>query len=174
MNWRHACCAGALVIVSQHAIGAAADRNEVAEIRADRVNIDQRKQVSRYFGNVEFSQGSVWITGDEVVLATRDGELRLIDIRGTPATYRELDDAGQELRARAGQIFYDTDASLIRLQGDAHLCRGGEYFRSAHIEYNTATGAVNAGKPGATESERVRITLRPANAPAANDCEDMP
>jgi lipopolysaccharide export system protein LptA len=174
MNWRDACCVGLLAVVSQHAPGATADRNEVAEIRADRVSIDQQKQVSRYFGNVEFSQGSVRIIGDEVVLATREGQLRLIDIRGTPATYRELDDAGQQLRARANEIFYDTDVGVIKLQGDAHLCRGGEYFRSAYIQYNTVSGAVNAGKPGATDSERVRITLRPGNAPAPTDCEDMP
>ncbi|MDH3715985.1 MAG: lipopolysaccharide transport periplasmic protein LptA [Gammaproteobacteria bacterium] len=174
MNWRNACCAGMLVILCQHTHGASADRSEVAEIRADRVTIDQQQQVSRYFGHVEFSQGSVWMTGDEVILATRDGELRLIDIRGTPATYREIDDAGQQMRARAEEIFYDTDAGLIRLQGNAHLCRGGEYFRSAYIEYNTQTRAVNAGKPGATESERVRITLRPGNTPSPTDCEDMP
>ncbi|MDH3453210.1 MAG: lipopolysaccharide transport periplasmic protein LptA, partial [Gammaproteobacteria bacterium] len=122
---------------------------------------------------VEFSQGSVRITGQEVVLATEEGELQLIDISGAPATYRELDDAGQELRARAGRIFYDTGAGVIRLEGDAHLCRGGEYFRSVYIEYNTQTQTVNAGKPGASSEERVRITLRPDKA-AATGCEDMP
>jgi len=174
MNRRSAACAGVLAILSQAAPGAISDRNEVAEIFADRVEIDQRKQVSRYLGNVEFSQGSVRVTGDDVVLETPEGELQTLDIRGAPATYRELDDEGQELRATAERIFYDTAAQLITLEGDAQLCRSGEYFRSVYIEYTTLTQAVNAGKPGATEQERVRITLRPGNAQAPTDCAEMP
>jgi len=174
MNWRSAACAGVPVILSHAAPGATRDRNEVAEIFADRVEIDQKRQVSRYLGDVEFSQGSVRVTGDDVVLETPEGELRKLDIRGTPATYRELNDEGQELRAIAERILYDTAAQTITLQGNAQLCRGGEYFRSVYIEYNTVTQAVNAGKPGATEQERVRITLRPGNAQAPADCAEMP
>ena len=175
MSWRTAACASLLAVATQHAYGASADRNEVAEIHADRVNIDQQKQTSRYLGDVEFSQGSVRITGEDVLLATQEGELQLIDISGTPATYRELDDIGQELRARADEIHYDTTAGMLKLEGDAHLCRGGEYFRSAYIEYNTQTRAVNAGKRNASSEERVRITLRPDNATdASTSCDAMP
>lgn len=174
MSRRAAVLAGLLALLAQSGHGASSDRLEVAEIRADRVSIDQQNQVSRYFGNVEFVQGSVRITGEEVTLATREGELQRIEISGSPATYREVDDDGRQLRARAGEIFYDTDAGLIRLRDDAHLCRGGEYFRSGFIEYNTVTQAVNAGKPGATQDERVRITLLPPNAPPTGDCEEMP
>ena len=174
MSWRAAACAGALAIAACQAHGATADRSKVAEIFADRVNIDQQRETSRYVGNVEFNQGSVRITGDDVLLITREGELRLIDISGSPATYREIDDNGQELRARAETIFYDTDAGVLRLEGDAHLCRGGEYFRSVFIEYNTESRAVNAGKRDATSQERVRITLRPDDATAAVSCDAMP
>ena len=174
MSWRAAACAGALAVTIAQAHAATADRTKVAEIYADRVNIDQQQETSRYLGNVEFNQGSVRITGDDVLLVTPGGELQRIDIRGAPATYREIDDSGMELRARAEKIFYDNDAAMIRLEGDAHLCRGGEYFSSVFIEYNTQTRAVNAGKRDATSEERVRITLRPQNATTATSCDAMP
>ncbi len=172
---RHAAaCAGALAIAWCAAHGASDDRNKVAEIYADRVSFNEQEQSSRYLGNVEFTQGSLRMTGDEVELTTGAGQLQQLNITGKPARYRELDDAGQELRARADNIVYDTAAGLIRLQGDAHLCRGGEYFRSAYIEYNTQTRAVDAGRQGADPQERVHITLRPGKAAANSSCDEMP
>ncbi len=174
MRWRAAACAGLLAATAQPAHAASDDRSKVAEIFADRVSMDEQAQRSRYVGNVEFTQGSLRLTGDEVELATRDGQLQRLNISGSPATYRELDDAGQPLRARAEKIEYDTAVGLIRLQGDAHLCRGGEYFRSTYIEYNTQTRAVDAGKPEAGGQDRVHITLRPGNAAPGSGCDEMP
>lgn len=164
----------AVALCPGYAQPASNDREQPAEIFADRVNINQRTGVSRYLGNVTFTQGTVRIAGDVVELSTREGELTLLEVTGAPATYAETDDNGDQLRARAERISYDADAGKLLLRGDARLCRSGEYFRSERIDYDTESRGVEAGNPAADSGERVHITLRPGQASGSGNCPELP
>ena len=141
-----------------------ADLSQPANIEADRAEFDDLKQVSIYAGNVVFTQGSIRVNADQITLFTREGQLHRLVIEGKPDKFRQLNDAGEELRAEGFEMEYRVDESHLRLEGKAKLSRTGESFSSERIDYDTAKRTVQAGREGATEAERVKIVIQPSRS----------
>lgn len=135
------------------------DRDEPATIEADRVEIERPEGVSRYYGDVVFVQGTLRITGDEMILRSPGGVVQYAETRGQQATVRQQTDAGEWVDAEADVIVYEADEQLITLTGDAVMRREGERFAAGRIRYRTDTGRVEAESGG--NDNRVRIRIEP-------------
>jgi lipopolysaccharide export system protein LptA len=152
------------ILPSTAAQAQSADLSQPANIEADRAEFDDLKQVSIYAGNVVFTQGSIRVNADQITLFTREGQLHRLLIEGKPAKFRQLNDAGEEIRAEGFEMEYRADESHLRLEGKAKLSRTGESFSSERIDYDTAKRTVRAGREGATEAERVKIVIQPSRS----------
>lgn len=150
-----------LLAVALPSVAREGDRGAPATIEADRVEIERPEGVSRYYGDVVFVQGTLRITGDEMVLRAPDGVVQFAETRGQPATVRQETDAGELVDAEARQIEYEADQQLITLIGDAVMRREGERFAAGRIRYRTDTGRVEAESDG--DEQRVRIRIEPGN-----------
>lgn len=146
------------------------DRRQPAEIEADRAEIDRAAGVQRYYGNVVFTQGTLRITGDTVVVEATGGRVRRARAEGTPATVRQESDAGRLMRANGHEIDYEADVPRVTLTGDAELFRGSDRFAAGRIRYWPETGRVEAGGDG--DGDRVRIRIEPEDDGEGDDADE--
>lgn len=158
-DWRRGLTGVLLMAVLLPVAAREEDREAPATIEADRVEIERPEGVSRYYGDVVFNQGTLRITGDEMILRSPGGAVQYAETRGDPATVRQQTDAGEWVDAEAAVIVYEADEQLITLTGDAVMRRDGERFAAGRIRYRTDTGRVEAESDG--NEERVRIRIEP-------------
>ncbi|MFZ5592732.1 MAG: lipopolysaccharide transport periplasmic protein LptA [Pseudomonadota bacterium] len=155
------------------------DREQPIRIEADRVDIDDKKGVSVYQGNVRMTQGSIVLTADTVTTytaiekqvvngkATKRRELQKIVAEGKQANYRQLLDSlnaktgkNEELKARADRIDYFAAEERVVLQGGGYLWKEGDEFAGNVIEYDARDETVKAAKAQAGP-ERVQAVIQP-------------
>jgi len=137
------------------------DRQQPANVEADRVEIDRPAGVSRYYGDVVFTQGTLRITGDTVSLRSPEGVVHHATAHGQPATVRQESDTGTVVHAHASTIVYDPDHDRVTLTGKAELQRKGERFAADRIVYRPSTGRVEA--TGGDSRKRVQIHIEPSD-----------
>lgn len=152
------------IVLPVAAWAADADRDQPAHIEADRVEMDNQKELSVYEGNVSFRQGSTQVSGDRVTLRTEAGEVRHLLIEGQPARYEETSNAGKLIAATGLEIEYDAANNRLRIEGRALLSRPGESFSGETILYHTDTEVVSARRAEDGSGERVRIVIQPDSA----------
>ena len=144
-------------------------RDEPATIESDRAELDREQGVSRYFGNVEFVQGDLRITGERMDIQAPDGNLRRAETEGDPARIFHVTAEGERIRARAQRIVYEPDVPRVTLTGSAEVERGGDRFRAGRIAYAPDTGRVDAERD---DGERVRITIQPETMNGDDEAEN--
>lgn len=136
------------------------DRNQPMDVEADRADIDDKRGVSVYRGNVKITQGTLRLTADELTLHTRDGEVVRAIAVGKPATYRQRPDGkDHDVEAEALKMEYFADRQQLILIDKALVQQAGDTFRSERIDYDIAADVVKAG--AGTPGDRVRITIQP-------------
>lgn len=143
------------------------DRRQPANIEADRVEIDRPAGISRYYGNVIFTQGTLRITGDRLSLRAPGGVVEHAEVHGEPATVRQETDAGEVVRANALHIVYEAAEGLTTLTGEAELLRDGERFAAEIIHYRPDTGRVEASRGDG--GDRVQIRIEPEDGAGESD-----
>lgn len=136
------------------------DREQPMYVEADRADIDDKRGISVYRGNVKINQGTLQLTADELTVHTNDGDITQAIAIGKPATYRQRpDNKPQDVEAESLRMeYYAVEQKIILLQ-KAEVRQAGDTFRSERIHYDIAQDKVNAGDgaPG----DRVRITIQP-------------
>lgn len=158
---------------SQHALALKSDRNQPIKIEADRVEINEKTQISHYRGNVSMQQGSLKIKADEVIVYLKDGSLHQVSITGNPAHFEQVPDDRKELvKSRARQMEYFAKQQRLLLKQDAEVIQGANQFRGDQIEYDTLTSTVKAQKDAASDS-RVHAIIQPADKDKT-DSKDTP
>lgn len=136
------------------------DRNQPMNVEADRADIDDKRGVSVYRGNVKITQGTLRLTADELTLHTRDGEVVRAIAVGKPATYRQRPDGKEhDVEAEALKMEYLADRQQLILTEKALVQQAGDTFRSERIDYDIAADVVKAG--AGAPGDRVRITIQP-------------
>ncbi len=159
------------------------DREQPIHIEADSVDIDDKKGISVYRGNVRMTQGSIVLTADTVTTYAsfvtetkpkpgaegkkKERQLDKIIAEGKLANYRQLLDSkdattgkNEELRARAERIDYFSSEERIVLQRSAYLWKEGSEFTGNVIEYSGREETVKASK-AQTGPERVQAVIQP-------------
>lgn len=142
----------------------ATDGDQPIEIESDELEVREQDRVSIYLGNVILVQGSLEIHADRVEIHFNEAnELVLMEMTGTPATLRQLDDDQQEIWGEALQIDYTQSKSLLELRESARFSRAGDVIESDLIRINTESSSLQAGS--SASDERVKMLIQPRQNP---------
>ncbi len=156
-----------------------ADRDKTMHLDANQVSIDDANQVSTFEGNVHFTQGTMTIRGDKIVVTQSKDGFTHGTVTGQPANFRQKREGSDEYAEGFGErIEYDTKNETLNLFGQAYMKRGEDEVRGEHITYSSKTeifqvnGAAGkqmdaSGKPvDAPGKGRVRAIIQPKNRSA--------
>jgi len=137
------------------------DRNQPIDIRADRVEVDQRKQTSHYLGHVRLQQGSLKIDADDVMVYMQNGKLHKIVISGNPARFQQQPEGSKTVvTSQAQNMEYYAGEQRLLLKHNAEVNQGGNQFHGDFIEYDTRTSTVKANTDENSQS-RVHAIIQP-------------
>ena len=153
-------CALLLLLLPGQLWALATDGEQPIEVEADELEVRDQEKISIYLGNVVLVQGSLEINADRVVIHLNEAnELILMEMTGTPATFRQLDDDQQEILGEALQIDYTQSESLLELRDSARVSQAGDVIESDLIRINTETSSLQAGS--AESDQRVKMLIQP-------------
>ncbi len=82
-----------------------------------------------------------------------------MEMTGNPATFRQLDDDGNEMLGQADKLDYYESKSLLVLEGNARFSSDGDTIESSSIRINTENDNIEAASPEA--DKRVRMVIQP-------------
>ncbi|OED41114.1 lipopolysaccharide transport periplasmic protein LptA [Endozoicomonas sp. (ex Bugula neritina AB1)] len=149
----------------QLALGLASDRGKPIEIESNSADIDNKKGVSVYRGDVIMTQGTTRITGDIITIYTKQRDVSKVVAEGETARayYEEQQDKGQGiLQAWGFTIRYDVLQEDIELIRDGELLQKGDTFKGENIHYNLTLQTVSAkGRPQEGSNGRVQMIIQP-------------
>ena len=139
---------------------ATADKEQPIEIEADSLEIRDNDNISIYFGNVRLVQGSLNMRSDELVIHFDDNkDLVLMEMTGSPASFRQLDDENKEMLGQADKLDYFAPKSLLVLKGNARFSSDGDVIEGSMISVNTENDNLQAASP--EPDKRVRVIIQP-------------
>ena len=168
---RSACRGLALVALAAAfaapALAEKADRNKPIHLEADRVTVDDAKQIATFTGNVVLTQGTLIMRGDRMEVRQDKQGFQRGTMWGKLAYFRQKREGFDELiEGWAERIEYDGRADKVQMYNRAMLRRGQDEVRGSYISYDANTeffqvdGAAKSasGKPG---DSRVRVIIQP-------------
>lgn len=162
-----AAVAAALFMPAAPAQAEKADRNKPIHLEADRVTVDDAKQIATFSGNVVLTQGTLVMRGDRMeVRQDRDG-FRHGVMWGKPAFFRQKREGYDEhIEGTAERVEYDGRADKVEMFNRAILKRGQDEVRGSYISYDSNTEFFQvdgASKSASTKSgdNRVRVIMQP-------------
>ena len=144
------------------------DREQPIEVEADRLEIREKDNLSIYEGNVHLVQGSLEIRSERLVIHFNDAnELTLMEMSGTPARFRQLDDNGEEMHGEGLRINYMESDALLELLDEARFNHGSDTIEGRRIRINIETNSIEAS--GDQTEDRVKMLIRPRQNPPAGE-----
>ncbi len=136
------------------------DSEQPIEVEADRLEVRDEDNLSIYQGNVRLLQGSLEITSDRLVIHFNDQrELVLMEMTGSPARFRQLDDERREMLGEAQQINYTEPESMLELLRSARFSHAGDTIEGERIRIDTERYSIEAG--GEDDEQRVKMLIQP-------------
>ena len=158
---------GILLLLPTLAFALPSDREQPIKIESNSADIDNKKGVSIYRGDVVMTQGSTRITGDVVTVYSDNQEVRQIVAEGfnQRAYYEEEQpDAKGTLQAWGHTIDYKVTNEKIQLIRQAQLVQKGDSFKGERIDYDLKQQKVNAtGTQNQQGEGRVQMVIQPRN-----------
>jgi lipopolysaccharide export system protein LptA len=171
LNWAMLWLVGSLSYTT--ALALSTDADQPIHIDADRGELDDRKQVAVYRGNVQLSQGTLRITADTLTIYYTPGRKLIKAIaEGQPALYQQRpDNSDEDVQAQALRMEYHADNETIYLFQEARVWQGVNQFTGDHIEYDTKLDIVR-GQGSKTGTGRVHVIIHPETEPATPQSTD--
>ena len=169
-----ACCL--LAALAAPAAAEKADRDKPVNLEADKVTIDDGKQIALFEGNVVLTQGTLQIRGERMQVNQDKDGFRYGTTWGSPAYFRQKRDGFDEyIEGWAERIEYDGRAESMQMFNRAQLKRGQDEVRGNYISYDAkseffqVTGGGTGAGPNGPDS-RVRAVIQPKSKdkPAAS------
>jgi lipopolysaccharide export system protein LptA len=159
--------AAAALSIAAPAHAEKADRAKPIHLEADRVTVDDAKQVANFTGNVVLSQGTLLMRGERMeVRQDRDG-FRHGVMWGKPAYFRQKREGFDDyIEGWAERVEYDGRADKVQMFDRAILKRGQDEVRGSYISYDSNTeffqveGATKSAAAKAGDT-RVRVIMQP-------------
>jgi len=137
-------------------------------IEADSVEIDDKKGLTVYRGNVDVRQGTLHVKGKTLVIEKENGEVKVVTVVGSPATYKQRpDNKKQDVTAQARKLQLYPKRDLVRLERKARVSQEGNLYTGNIIEYDNKKdiikmkGSIGATDTGKKAKGRVRMTIQP-------------
>ncbi len=152
-----------------------ADRDKPVNLEADRVTVDDVKQLATFEGNVVLTQGTLIIRGDRMVVQQDAAGFKYGTAYGNLASFRQKREGVDEyIEGYAERIEYDNKAEKLQMFNRAYLKKSNDDVRGNYISYDATTeffrvlgGGKKAATPGNPEG-RVRAVIQPKGKPAAD------
>jgi len=144
----------------------AAKTGEIIYLEADTVDIDEKKGISVYKGNVKLSRGDITIVADMMTAYKNDSGLQKLIATGKPVEFTKAASTKnngtrqKEIKGQALEIDYNAKNETIKLKNDAKLWQGKDQFSGNIIVYDIASESVTAGK-GSASNGRVKVIIHP-------------
>jgi lipopolysaccharide export system protein LptA len=169
-----ACCL--LAALAAPAAAEKADRDKPVNLEADKVTIDDSKQIALFEGNVVLKQGTLQIRGERMQVNQDKDGFRHGTTWGSPAYFRQKREGFDEyIEGWAERIEYDGRAESMQMFNRAQLKRGQDEVRGNYISYDAkseffqVTGGGTGAGPNGPDS-RVRAVIQPKSKdkPAAS------
>lgn len=159
-----------VLVLALHA-GAAqadrADRDKPIRLEADQVSLDNLKQVGVFTGSVVMTQGTLSITGDQVVVFQGARGLKRGTVTGKPATFRQKREGMPDYVKGEGQrIEYNAVSGTMDIYGKAHVKQGQNEVHGEHIVYDVRRETFQvSGEP--TQKGRATFIINNPSAASA-------
>ena len=170
---------GAVLCV--HAGGAAAeraDRDKPIRVEADQVSIDDARQIGIFTGDVVMTQGTLSISGDQVVAVQGKEGFEHGTATGKPAEFHQKREGLNEFVEGSGlRIEYDAVSGIVDIYGQAHVKRGQDDVRGDHISYDQRKETFQVFSGQAQQSgqgERVQVIINPRSASSVPPTDTLP
>jgi lipopolysaccharide export system protein LptA len=154
-----------------------ADREKPVNLEADRVTVDDAKQLAVFEGNVVLTQGTLVIRGDRMEVRQDNEGFKHGTAWGKLAHFRQKREGFDEIiEGWAERIEYDGRADKVQMFTRASMKRGQDEVRGDYISYDAATEfyqVLGGGAKAATANNpegRVRAVIqpKPKDKPAAS------
>jgi len=156
-----------LALLALPALAEKADRDKPVNLEADRVTIDDAKQLAIFEGNVVLTQGTLQIRGDRMEVRQDKEGFKQGTTWGNPASFRQKREGYDGyIEGWAERIEYDGRIETMQMFNRAQLKRGQDEVRGNYISYDArieffqVTGGAKAAAPNNPEG-RVRAVIQP-------------
>jgi len=166
-----------LVLAVPPAVAEKADREKPVNLEADRVTIDDAKQIAIFEGNVVLTQGTLQIRGNRMEVRQDKEGFKQGTTWGDLAYFRQKREGYDEyIEGWAERIEYDGRTEIMQMFNRSQLKRGQDEVRGSYISYNAQTeffqvtgGPKSAARDG-EKGGRVRAIIQPKSKdkPAAS------
>jgi lipopolysaccharide export system protein LptA len=91
------------------------------------------------------TQGSMAISGLEIIVERLDGAIAKVTATGAPARFQQQPELNQAVVYASGNtLVFDNVAQLFTADENAEFIQGGDKFNGYHIEYDLSTRSINA------------------------------
>jgi lipopolysaccharide export system protein LptA len=156
------------VLLAAPAFAERADRDKPVNLEADRVTVDDAKQLATFEGNVVLTQGTLTIRGDRMLVQQDADGFKYGTTFGNLASFRQKREGYDEyIEGYAERIEYDGKAEKVQMFNRAYLKKNNDDVAGSYISYDAATeffrvvgGGKQAASPGNPEG-RVRAVIQP-------------
>ncbi|ARN74861.1 lipopolysaccharide transport periplasmic protein LptA [Oceanicoccus sagamiensis] len=162
-----------LALLHQTSMALPEDSKLPINIQSDRASqkTNTDGEITEYFGNVLMTQGSLKISGDHIVVRSKNRKVISIVALGKPAHFEQQSDpAKAPIKADANKLDYRLKQDTVILSDNASIEQNGTTVTGQKIEYNIASEQVKA-QGGKDESSRVQMVLIPETS---SDTEASP
>ena len=113
------------------------ERRLPVNVRADRIDIDQKKGISLYRGHVVFSQGTFLLKAARAEVQNRANVIETVTAEGKPVSFRHRPEGLVEfIEGEADRAVYHAPTRRVDLYGEVQVQRGRDLFRSAVLHYD--------------------------------------
>lgn len=147
-----------------------ADRKQPVQLDADRIIIDDKKQVTTYEGDVRFVQGTLQIRADRVLVTQENGGFErgiAFGKVGAQAWFKQKREGRDEyVEGQADRIEYDSQRERAEFFGNATVKNGQDMVSGPYILYDAKAeryevGANPAQAAAPQPAGRVRAVIQP-------------
>ncbi len=121
-----------------------AGKQQVIDIKAQYLLLDEGKGISKYKGNVLFTKDTLIIKADTVTLYYKDKKLTKAFITGSPADVQHQPDNEAKVHSQASTMEFFISEDRLILKGQAFVNQGNRHFSGEYIEYDTRQRIITA------------------------------
>jgi len=155
------------LILSHHSMALSSDKDEPIELEADSADLNDKKGISVYRGNVILTQGSTQLHADTLTLFhNKQHKLTKVESLGSPARFKQRpDNQKNDVKAKAGKIIYYVKKEVVHLYDNASFWQEKNSFRGDKIIYDTKNDIVKASSKKTSDGKiqsggRVKVTIQ--------------
>ena len=128
------------------------------QIVADSAEMDDRRGVGTYTGNVVVTRGDLTLRADRIIIYTEERRPLRMEAEGNPVRAEAPDINNEPRIATSSRMEYTFDDETLLLLTNARLQTSTEDARGNRITYDLTQDIMRID---GTPTERVRITIQP-------------